>query len=167
MDLSHVKIAKSVLVSPQSSRMYSEAKLTQSLWGLSKYSRFTKANKDLSSKLKAALHLPHAPTEQEKSDEVRANADREERDHQERMRKVRAVEQEPTSEGKEEKVKEALFGDEGLKSQSRDPNSEEWKPELVDGTGGKGEDCIKKIVSDVEDDQRRRDQKPIQIDGVA
>lgn len=121
----------------------------------------------MSSKFKAALHLPHEPTEQEKSDAVRANADREEKDHQERIRKVRAVEDEPTSDGKEEKVKEALFGEEGLKEQSGHPDSDSWKPERVDGTGGKGEECVKRIVSDVEDDQRVRDQKPVQINGVA
>lgn len=45
---------------------------------------------------------------------MRENAEKEERDHQERMRKVREVEREPSREGKEEKVKEALFGDDGL-----------------------------------------------------
>lgn len=172
MDLSHVKIAKSVLVRypylivavVRGSSVLTQG---QSLWGLSKYGRFTKANKDLSSKFKAALHLPHPPTEQEKSDEVRANAEREERDHQERIRKVHAIEQEPSEEGKEEQVKEALFGEDGLQHQSRTPEVRDATPDQVDGTGGKGEECIKKVVEDVEGEQKRRDQRGIQVNGEA
>ncbi|WVQ78707.1 hypothetical protein IAT38_000794 [Cryptococcus sp. DSM 104549] len=78
VDLSHVKIAKSVL----------------SLWGLSKYSHFTKAQQNLLTHIQRALHLSHAPTEEEKSEQVRQNAEREEAEHQERMRRVWEAERE-------------------------------------------------------------------------
>lgn len=96
---------------------------------------------------------------------MRSNAEREERDHQERIRKVRAIEEEPSEEGKEEKVKEALFGEDGLKAQSGDREVRAVTPEKVNGTGGKGEDCIKRVVEDVEGDQKRRDQREIQVGG--
>ncbi|WWC60223.1 uncharacterized protein I303_102789 [Kwoniella dejecticola CBS 10117] len=78
VDLSHVKIAKSVL----------------SLWGLSKYSRFTKREQSLITHVKKALHLSSEPTEEEKSAQLQANAEREEKEHQERMKDIHAAEQE-------------------------------------------------------------------------
>ncbi|WVO13258.1 hypothetical protein L204_100871 [Cryptococcus depauperatus] len=76
-DLSHVKIAKSVM----------------SLWGLSKYTKFTKAQQNLVTHISRALHLSHESTEQEKSAELQKNAEREEKEHQERMQKVRSAEE--------------------------------------------------------------------------
>ncbi|WVQ94727.1 hypothetical protein IAU59_001807 [Kwoniella sp. CBS 9459] len=78
IDLSHIKIAKSVL----------------SLWGLSKYARVTKKEQNLVTHIRRALHLSHEPTEEEKSAELQKNAEREEREHQERMRAVKAAEEE-------------------------------------------------------------------------
>lgn len=160
VDLSHVKIAKSVLVSRAllniSPRIRRTKVTFQTLWGLSKYSHFTKANKDLASKFKAALHLPHGQTEQEKSDEVRQNADREEKDHQERMRKVREVEREPSGDGKEAKVQEALFGDGGL---------EAGRHSDMDIADGEGEQRVRDAVEEEEDRIRRRDQRDVKVDG--
>jgi hypothetical protein len=118
---------------------------------LSKYSHFTKANKDLASRFKAALHLPHGQTEKEKSDEVRENADREEKIHQERMRKVHEIEKEPSRDGKEEKVREALFGDDGLEDR------EERRGEL------EGEDAerVRKAVEEEEEREKTRDQQGV------
>ena len=127
----------------------------QTLWGLSKYSHFTKANKDLASKFKAALHLPHSQTEREKSEEVTRNADREEIDHQERMRKVREVEKEPSGEGKEEKVREALFGDDGLK--------EGREKEVEDLRDGEGEEKVREAVEEEEGRERMRDQTGVHV----
>nr|XP_019004765.1 IQ domain-containing calmodulin-binding protein [Kwoniella mangroviensis CBS 8507]OCF68226.1 IQ domain-containing calmodulin-binding protein [Kwoniella mangroviensis CBS 8507] len=78
VDLSHVKIAKSVL----------------SLWGLSKYAKITKREQNLISTLKRTLHISSEPTEEEKSAELKANAEREEKEHQERMQKVHIAEEE-------------------------------------------------------------------------
>jgi hypothetical protein len=126
----------------------------QTLWGLSKYSHFTKTNKDLASKFKAALHLPHSQTEQEKSDDVEKNAEREEVDHQERIRKVREVEKEPAGDGKEEKVREALFGDDGLK---------EGKQVRVDLGSGEGEEKVKEALEEEEGREKKRDQTGVQV----
>nr|XP_019050292.1 IQ domain-containing calmodulin-binding protein [Kwoniella bestiolae CBS 10118]OCF29222.1 IQ domain-containing calmodulin-binding protein [Kwoniella bestiolae CBS 10118] len=93
VDLSHVKIAKSVL----------------SLWGLSKYARFTKREQNLISTLKKTLHLSHEPTEEEKSAELQANAEREEQEHQERMKKVHQAEEES---GLNDPRRESLRSDE-------------------------------------------------------
>ena len=133
---------------PYSPRIEADDK---TLWGLSKYTHFTKTNKDLASKFKAVLHLPHKQTEKEKSEEVRENAEKEERDHQERMRKVREVEREPSREGKEEKVKEALFGDDGL---------EEGKHEE---DGVLTEKRVKEAVEDKEGRERRNDQREVGV----
>ncbi|WWC87802.1 uncharacterized protein L201_002694 [Kwoniella dendrophila CBS 6074] len=78
VDLSHIKIAKSVL----------------SLWGLSKYAEITKKEQSMISHIKKALHLKHEPTEEEKSAELKANAEREEEQHQERMRRIHTAENE-------------------------------------------------------------------------
>ncbi|WVF67126.1 hypothetical protein IAT40_001871 [Kwoniella sp. CBS 6097] len=78
IDLSHVKIAKSVL----------------SLWGLSKYAQVTKKEQNLVTHIRRALHLSHEPTEEEKSAELQRNAEREEREHQERMKAVKEAEAE-------------------------------------------------------------------------
>jgi hypothetical protein len=121
----------------------------QTLWGLSKYSHFTKTNKDLAQKFKAILHLPHKPTEKEKSEEVRENAEKEERDHQERMRKVHEVEREPSREGKEEKVREALFGDDGL--------------EKGEEGGELTEERVREAVDEKEEREKTRDQSGVGI----
>jgi hypothetical protein len=174
VDLSHVKIAKSVLVSlhlfaPPCIRLLPAIKLLyalqaflpkpnhadkQTLWGLSKYSHFTKTNKDLASKFKAALHLPHSQTEQEKSDDVEKNADREEVDHQERIRKVREVEKEPAGDGKEEKVRQALFGDDGL------TNGKQVEGNLA---SGEGEEKVREAVEEEEGREKKRDQTGVQV----
>ncbi|WWD05811.1 hypothetical protein V865_003894 [Kwoniella europaea PYCC6329] len=78
VDLSHVKIAKSVL----------------SLWGLSKYAKITKREQNFISTIKHALHISSEPTEEEKSAELKANAEREEKEHQERMKRVHIAEEE-------------------------------------------------------------------------
>ncbi|OCF30327.1 IQ domain-containing calmodulin-binding protein [Kwoniella heveanensis BCC8398] len=78
VDLSHVKIAKSVL----------------SLWGLSRYAQVTKKEQNLMTHLRRALHLSHEATEEEKSAKLQKNAEREEREHQERMRAVKEAERE-------------------------------------------------------------------------
>ncbi|KAK8861514.1 hypothetical protein IAR55_002335 [Kwoniella newhampshirensis] len=99
VDLSHVKLAKSVL----------------SLWGLSKYSHFTKKQRGLFTHFKRGLHLSHEPTEEEKSAELQRNAQREEEEHQERMRKVQKAEEEHSGAEEDEKRKvrkEVLYGDE-------------------------------------------------------
>ncbi|OWZ32685.1 IQ domain-containing calmodulin-binding protein [Cryptococcus neoformans var. grubii Br795] len=83
VDLSHVKIAKSVL----------------SLWGLSKYSKVTKAQNNLITHVQRTLHLSHEPTEEEKSQALQENAEREEREHQERMKIVRKAEEEAKRSG--------------------------------------------------------------------
>ncbi|ODN76749.1 hypothetical protein L202_05364 [Cryptococcus amylolentus CBS 6039] len=87
IDLSHVKVAKSVL----------------SLWGLSKYSKATKAQKDVFTHMARALHLSHNPTEEEKSQAVKDNAEREDREHMERMQRLKEAE---TQEDEKRKQKE-------------------------------------------------------------
>ncbi|WWD16577.1 hypothetical protein CI109_101005 [Kwoniella shandongensis] len=99
VDLSHVKLAKSVL----------------SLWGLSKYSRTVKKQQNLLTHFKRGLHLSHEPTEEEKSAELQENAEREEAEHQERMKKVKEAEREVADEGQGEEEmrrvrKEVLYG---------------------------------------------------------
>ncbi|ORX33660.1 hypothetical protein BD324DRAFT_210415 [Kockovaella imperatae] len=73
-DLSHVKIAKSVMT----------------LWGLGKYGSATKKEKNLVTKFKSAVGLSHEQTEEEKSQELKENAEAEEREHQDRIRAIRA-----------------------------------------------------------------------------
>ena len=124
-DLSHVKIAKSVWVSGFTH--IAGAELMSSCYGgqswvveggdsmtdcrLSKYSAFVKGEKDLSAKFKKALGLPHPPTEAEKSAELEKNAQREEAEHQERLRQVKlAEEEEQSEEGKTRARREVLYG---------------------------------------------------------
>ncbi|XAO23003.1 hypothetical protein I312_101780 [Cryptococcus bacillisporus CA1280] len=92
VDLSHVKIAKSVL----------------SLWGLSKYSRMTKAQNNLITHVQRTLHLSHEPTEEEKSQELQENAEREEREHQKRTKVVREAEEEAKKSGQMRDNKEGV-----------------------------------------------------------
>jgi hypothetical protein len=55
--------------------------------------------------------MPHEPTEAEKSEELQRNAEREEREHQERIKAVLDAEREQLSDGDKKKVrKEVLFG---------------------------------------------------------
>jgi Ni/Co efflux regulator RcnB len=78
---------------------------------LSKYAAITKGEKDLASRFKGALGLSGKPTEQEKSEELRRNAEREEAEHQNRMHKLgEAEEKEHSEEGKERVRKEVLYG---------------------------------------------------------
>ncbi|WVR03884.1 hypothetical protein IAU60_000883 [Kwoniella sp. DSM 27419] len=84
VDLSHVKMAKSVL----------------SLWGLSKYAQVTKKEHDVMTHIRRALHISHELTEKEKSAELQENAEREEREHQERMRAVDDAEKQRGGEGR-------------------------------------------------------------------
>ena len=71
----------------------------------------TKGQKDLTSRFKSVLGMPHEPTEAEKSEALQKNADREEREHQERIKAVHEAEKEqPSEEGKEKVRKEVLFG---------------------------------------------------------
>jgi hypothetical protein len=65
------------------------------------------------------------------------------------MRKVHEVEREPSREGKEEKVKEALFGDDGLEKDRHDED------------GVLTEKRVKEVVEDQEGRERRMDQKGI------
>jgi len=63
--------------------------------------------------------MPHKPTEAEQSAELQKNAEREEREHQARIRAVHAAEREQTSEEDKEKArKEVLFGKKERVSQS-------------------------------------------------
>jgi hypothetical protein len=67
------------------------------------------------------------------------------------MRKVHEVEREPSREGKEEKVKEALFGDGGLEKDRHDED------------GVLTEKRVKEVVEDQEGRERRRDQKGVGV----
>ncbi|WVQ74548.1 hypothetical protein IAR50_004149 [Cryptococcus sp. DSM 104548] len=100
IDLSHVKVAKSVL----------------SLWGLSKYSKATKAQKDLITHMARALHLSHNPTEEEKSQQVKENAEREDREHLERMKRLKEAEEEE-DEKRRQKEEAGVEGDEETEEQ--------------------------------------------------
>lgn len=123
MDLSHVKIAKSVLVSDA---VMSEGlqlmivtlgvchfhRLRGSAHNrLSKYAAATKTQKDLSSRLKAALHLPHPPTEMEKSEETKRNAQAYEEEHQERVKELNEAERGKHGEERMDARMEVLYGD--------------------------------------------------------
>ncbi|WRT65622.1 uncharacterized protein IL334_002567 [Kwoniella shivajii] len=77
VDLSHIKIAKSVL----------------SLWGLSKYAQVTKREQSILTHIRRALHLSHEATEEEKSAALQENAEKEEKEHQERMKAVHEAEE--------------------------------------------------------------------------
>nr|XP_019012150.1 IQ domain-containing calmodulin-binding protein [Kwoniella pini CBS 10737]OCF50931.1 IQ domain-containing calmodulin-binding protein [Kwoniella pini CBS 10737] len=78
VDLSHVKMAKSVLL----------------LWGLSKYSKFTKCEKSLMNHFKKVLNLSSESTEEEKSEKLKENAEIEEKEHQERIKNLYKAEKE-------------------------------------------------------------------------
>jgi hypothetical protein len=67
------------------------------------------------------------------------------------MRKVHEIEKEPSRDGKEEKVREALFGDDGLEDR------EERRGEL------KGEDAerVRKAVEEEEEREKTRDQQGV------
>jgi len=78
---------------------------------LSKYAAVTKGQKDLANRFKAAVGLSHKPTEAEKSEELQKNAEREEREHQERMKAVHEAEaQAPDEEARAQVRKEVLYG---------------------------------------------------------
>ncbi|KIR97495.1 IQ domain-containing calmodulin-binding protein [Cryptococcus deuterogattii 2001/935-1] len=118
VDLSHVKIAKSVL----------------SLWGLSKYSKMTKAQNNLITHVQRTLHLSHEPTEEEKSQELQENAEREEREHQERMRVVREAEEEAKKSGQMRGNKE------GVTTEKDKEEMRELRREVLYGRRRLGED---------------------------
>ena len=71
------------------------------------------------------------------------------------MRKVHEVEKEPNGEGKEEKVREALFGDDGLK--------EGPEKELGDLRDGEGDEKVREAVEEEEGRERRRDQTGVHV----
>jgi hypothetical protein len=78
---------------------------------LTKYSNVTKGQKDFSKRFKKALHLPHEPTEQEKSDELKAHAEQEEREHRERIKAmIEAEKEEDNDEGRRRVRREILYG---------------------------------------------------------
>ena len=63
------------------------------------------------SRFKSAVGLSHEPTEMEKSEEVRRNAEAEEKEHQDRMKAIKAAEQdEDSEEGRERARREVLYG---------------------------------------------------------
>lgn len=87
------------------------AHTSQLLWGLSHYAAATKQQKDLVSKFKSALGLPHPPTEAEKSAELQKNAEREEQEHQDRLKAVKEAEDGVGGEEEKHRVKkEVLYG---------------------------------------------------------
>ena len=78
---------------------------------LSKYAAVTKGQKDLTSRFKSVLGMAHDPTEAEKSEELQRNAEKEDQEHQDRIKAVYAAENEQESEeGKQKVRKEVLFG---------------------------------------------------------
>jgi hypothetical protein len=78
------------------------------------------------------------------------------------MRKVREVEKEPSGDGKEAKVKEALFGEGGLKDAGTDKDS--GQPEMKDLKEGEGEQYVRDAVEEEEDRIRRRDQRDVNVE---
>lgn len=66
------------------------------------------------------------------------------------MRKVHEVEREPSREGKEQKVKEALFGDDGLQKDHEED-------------GVLTEKRVRDAVEDKEGQERRKDQSGVGI----
>jgi len=78
------------------------------------------------------------------------------------MRKVHEVEKQPSGDGKEAKVKEALFGKDGLKEGSGDAAS---RAEVGDLSDGEAEQRVRDAAAEEEDRVRRRDQREVQVDG--
>ena len=78
---------------------------------LSKYAAVTKGQKDLISKFKSALGLPHPPTEAEKSEALQKNAEKEEQEHQDRIKAVNEAERgENDDEARARARREVLYG---------------------------------------------------------
>ncbi|GFZ42631.1 hypothetical protein JCM24511_00348 [Saitozyma sp. JCM 24511] len=130
VDLSHVKMGKSVLTSPAlwtagSSWRYAA---TADYARLSKYSAISKGQKDLGKRFKRVVGISNEKTEQEKSEELEQNAAREEAEHMERTRQVwEAEEAEESEEGKERARKEVLYG---RKREAAVERKEDTKAEL-------------------------------------
>ena len=134
-DLSHVKLAKSVLVClpiltgpPQADNIFHShyggqyiskrnsvvdcaLSSADTRLRLSEYAKVTKAEKDVFSRFKSALGLSHEPTEEEKSRKLKENAEAEEAEHQARLQRIKSAEQEEDSEeGRRRVRREILYG---------------------------------------------------------
>ena len=89
----------------------SHSHLADACLRLSKYAAVTKGEKDLFSRFKSALGLSHEPTEDEKSQALKENAEAEEAEHQARMEKIKSAEKDQGSEeGRVRVRREILYG---------------------------------------------------------